>query len=80
MVGGVIFAVGGWIAIFEAHNGKSHFAAGQPWAKVVHVYLGYLILLAALVQAVSGAVKISSKTRVAVWHGAILGASCAQAH
>ena len=47
----VFLAMCGWLAIFVAHTGTSHFAAGKTTAKVIHVYLvgsTVLVLLRAL--------------------------------
>ena len=65
----VLLAIGGWIAIFVAHSGKSHTGSGATTVKQIHVWLGYLVLLGVVFQAFIGMMKLRKK--FAKWHGKI---------
>lgn len=65
--------IGGYVAIFVAHQGKSQFGAGAPTIKQVHVWLGYILIILTLFQAIVGLNKYVKKSTsgksIAKWHG-----------
>ena len=69
----LLSVVGGYVAIFIAHQGKSQFGAGAPTIKKVHVWLGYALILLTLFQVTVGLNKYAKKSRtgksIAKWHG-----------
>eukprot|EP00929_Paragymnodinium_shiwhaense_P100664 TRINITY_DN63174_c0_g1_i3.p1 TRINITY_DN63174_c0_g1~~TRINITY_DN63174_c0_g1_i3.p1 ORF type:complete len:230 (+),score=28.30 TRINITY_DN63174_c0_g1_i3:117-806(+) len=75
-----IVALLGYLAIFMAHLPKGQFlgydfktGAFKPWRKLVHIYLGYTVLLAMVAQAVMGFLKLqaldSSGAKSFTFHG-----------
>uniref|UniRef100_A0A7S1RRX4 Cytochrome b561 domain-containing protein n=1 Tax=Alexandrium catenella TaxID=2925 RepID=A0A7S1RRX4_ALECA len=72
----------GYLAIFEAHLPQSKFFAydfkagawSPDWKRVVHVYLGYALIVAVLAQAFMGARKLQvlgTGQRVLTFHGSL---------
>mmetsp|Transcript_48018 Transcript_48018/g.139069 ORF Transcript_48018/g.139069 Transcript_48018/m.139069 type:complete len:685 (-) Transcript_48018:60-2114(-) len=55
-------AVGGYVCIFMNHQqaGASQFGLGrrESWSRSIHVWVGYLVLLLLLIQALSGIAKL----------------------
>eukprot|EP00536_Pseudo-nitzschia_multiseries_P009060 jgi/Psemu1/306270/fgenesh1_kg.245_\ len=66
-------AIGGWSAIYIAHShGKGHSAKGDPLLKIIHTWLGYIVLLGVTIQTIVGITKYMSLPRsFAKWHGAL---------
>ena len=60
----------GYVAIFIAHWGKSHFASGKPFLRQVHVWLGYVVLLLVATQISVGISKFYNlPEKILRWHG-----------
>ena len=67
-----VFAIGGWVAIFIAHNGKgkNHTGAGASAVKKIHVWLGYFVLLLVSFQSFVGVSKyVSFPKKSMKFHG-----------
>mmetsp|Transcript_62107 Transcript_62107/g.115209 ORF Transcript_62107/g.115209 Transcript_62107/m.115209 type:complete len:244 (+) Transcript_62107:146-877(+) len=78
---GVLAALLGYYAIFKAHWPKSQFFGydfatheWKPMSRIVHSLLGYVIIIASVIQGMAGPMKIRAiraGQRVFTWHGTL---------